>query len=97
MWQGMYSAIVPNIFTLAHGVRQAAPFTVLEHLEHYAVAGHIFQAYPVWIYTQSNITNIIWNTVLEQYEMECTQCSGTEQCLLYYYYLLFFVYLSMLL
>ena len=23
------------------------------------VAGHIFQAHPVWIYTQSNITNII--------------------------------------
>jgi hypothetical protein len=23
------------------------------------VAGHIFQARPVWIYTQSNITNII--------------------------------------
>jgi hypothetical protein len=22
------------------------------------VAGHIFQARPVWIYTQSNITNI---------------------------------------
>jgi hypothetical protein len=25
------------------------------------VAGHIFQARPVWIYTQSNITNIIEN------------------------------------
>jgi hypothetical protein len=24
------------------------------------VAGHIFQARPVWIYTQSNITNIIY-------------------------------------
>jgi hypothetical protein len=24
------------------------------------VAGHIFQACPVWIYTQSNITNIIF-------------------------------------
>ena len=24
------------------------------------VAGHIFQARPVWIYTQSNITNIIF-------------------------------------
>ena len=24
------------------------------------VAGHIFQAHPVWIYTQSNITNIIF-------------------------------------
>jgi hypothetical protein len=23
------------------------------------VAGHIFQARPVWIYTQSNITNIL--------------------------------------
>jgi hypothetical protein len=23
------------------------------------VVGHIFQASPVWIYTQSNITNII--------------------------------------
>ena len=27
------------------------------------VAGHIFQAHPVWIYTQSNITNIIENMV----------------------------------
>jgi hypothetical protein len=25
------------------------------------VVGHIFQARPVWIYTQSNITNIILN------------------------------------
>jgi hypothetical protein len=25
------------------------------------VAGHIFQARPVWIYTQSNITNIIYS------------------------------------
>jgi hypothetical protein len=24
------------------------------------VAGHIFQARPVWIYTQSNITSIIY-------------------------------------
>jgi hypothetical protein len=24
------------------------------------VAGHIFQARPVWIYTQSSITNIIF-------------------------------------
>ena len=24
------------------------------------VAGHIFQARPVWIYTQSNITNIMY-------------------------------------
>jgi hypothetical protein len=24
------------------------------------VAGHIFQARPLWIYTQSNITNIIF-------------------------------------
>jgi hypothetical protein len=24
------------------------------------VAGHIFQARPVWIYTQSNTTNIIF-------------------------------------
>jgi hypothetical protein len=24
------------------------------------MAGHIFQAHPVWIYTQSNITNIIF-------------------------------------
>ena len=24
------------------------------------VAGHFFQARPVWIYTQSNITNIIF-------------------------------------
>ena len=24
------------------------------------VARHIFQAFPVWIYTQSNITNIIF-------------------------------------
>jgi hypothetical protein len=24
------------------------------------VAGHIFQARPVWIYTQSNIANIIF-------------------------------------
>ena len=24
------------------------------------VAGHVFQARPVWIYTQSNITNIIF-------------------------------------
>jgi hypothetical protein len=24
------------------------------------VAGHIFQARPVWIYTQSNITNIYY-------------------------------------
>jgi hypothetical protein len=24
------------------------------------VAGHIFQARPEWIYTQSNITNIIF-------------------------------------
>jgi hypothetical protein len=24
------------------------------------VAGHIFQARPVWIYTQINITNIIF-------------------------------------
>jgi hypothetical protein len=24
------------------------------------VAGHIFQARPVWIYTQGNITNIIF-------------------------------------
>jgi hypothetical protein len=28
-----------------------------------AVAGHIFQAHPVWIYTQSNITNIIFTWV----------------------------------
>jgi hypothetical protein len=27
------------------------------------VAGHIFQARPVWIYTQSNITNIIFHFV----------------------------------
>jgi hypothetical protein len=27
------------------------------------VAGHIFQARPVWIYTQSNITNIIFTWV----------------------------------
>jgi hypothetical protein len=27
------------------------------------VAGHIFQARPVWIYTQSNITNIIFTRV----------------------------------
>jgi hypothetical protein len=27
------------------------------------VAGHIFQARPVWIYTQSNITNIIYNSI----------------------------------
>jgi hypothetical protein len=27
------------------------------------VAGHIFQARPVWIYTQSNITNIILNPI----------------------------------
>jgi hypothetical protein len=27
------------------------------------VAGHIFQAWPVWIYTQSNITNIIFTWV----------------------------------
>jgi hypothetical protein len=26
------------------------------------VAGHIFQARPVWIYTQSNITNMIFTT-----------------------------------
>jgi hypothetical protein len=25
------------------------------------VAGHIFQARPVWIYTQSNITNISYS------------------------------------
>jgi hypothetical protein len=25
------------------------------------VVGHIFQARPVWIYTQSNITNIIYS------------------------------------
>jgi hypothetical protein len=25
------------------------------------VAGHIFQARPVWIYTQSNITNIVYS------------------------------------
>jgi hypothetical protein len=24
------------------------------------LAGHIFQACPVWIYTQSNITNILF-------------------------------------
>jgi hypothetical protein len=28
------------------------------------VAGHIFQARPVWIYTQSNTTNIILIFVL---------------------------------
>jgi hypothetical protein len=28
------------------------------------VAGHIFQARPVWIYTQSNITNINYESVL---------------------------------
>ena len=27
------------------------------------VAGHIFHARPVWIYTQSNITNIIFTWV----------------------------------
>jgi hypothetical protein len=27
------------------------------------VVGHIFQARPVWIYTQSNITNIIFTQV----------------------------------
>jgi hypothetical protein len=27
------------------------------------VAGYIFQARPVWIYTQSNITNIIFTWV----------------------------------
>jgi hypothetical protein len=27
------------------------------------VAGHIFQARPVWIYTQSNITSIIFTWV----------------------------------
>jgi hypothetical protein len=27
------------------------------------VAAHIFQARPVWIYTQSNITNIIFTWV----------------------------------
>jgi hypothetical protein len=29
---------------------------------------HIFQACPVWIYTQSNITNIIYDIV--QYSVE---------------------------
>jgi hypothetical protein len=29
------------------------------------VAGHIFQARPVWIYTQSNITNIIFTWLPE--------------------------------
>jgi hypothetical protein len=28
------------------------------------VARHIFQACPVWIYTQSNITNIIYSLVV---------------------------------
>jgi hypothetical protein len=27
------------------------------------VAGHIFQARPVWIYTQSNITSIIYKYI----------------------------------
>ena len=27
------------------------------------VVRHIFQAFPVWIYTQSNITNIIYDIV----------------------------------
>ena len=33
------------------------------------VAGHIFQARPVWIYTQSNITNIIftWERLSSEY------------------------------
>jgi hypothetical protein len=29
------------------------------------VAGHIFQARPVWIYTQSNITNIKSDNVIK--------------------------------
>jgi hypothetical protein len=28
------------------------------------VAGHIFQARPMWIYTQSNITNIMFKAFL---------------------------------
>jgi hypothetical protein len=38
------------------------------------VARHIFQACPVWIYTQSNITNIILNSPLIfhlTYELYC--------------------------
>jgi hypothetical protein len=30
-----------------------------------AVARHIFRACPVWIYTQSNITSIIYDAVIE--------------------------------
>jgi hypothetical protein len=32
------------------------------------VAGHIFQARLVWIYTQSNITNIIEVVVLKNFD-----------------------------
>jgi hypothetical protein len=32
------------------------------------VAGHIFQARPVWIYTQSNITNIVF---IDVYRFNC--------------------------
>jgi hypothetical protein len=30
------------------------------------VAGHIFQARPVWMYTQSNITNILESTCMQK-------------------------------
>jgi hypothetical protein len=32
------------------------------------VAGHIFQARPVWIYTQSNITHIIFIASMVKFE-----------------------------
>jgi hypothetical protein len=34
------------------------------------VARHIFQACPVWIYTQSNITQAIYNT----FQLKCNSC-----------------------
>jgi hypothetical protein len=41
------------------------------------VAGHIFQARPVWIYTQSNITNIF--NCFMQSKTEEINCNREEK------------------
>jgi hypothetical protein len=55
------------------------------------VVRHIFQAYPVWIYTQSNITSIIFTRV-HYTNTEKSRCCNTFVltiwCLFIYFYVL---------
>ena len=68
------AGIEPTTFGILAQYYSNRPDRVAQLVEHWAsipkvvgsiptVAGHIFQARPVWIYTQSNITNIIFTWV----------------------------------